>query len=82
MQLSNIAFVNFTGTVNTTGASQPGRIASVSCSKPNPCYNIDFKNVQLDVVGANGTVLAVNETTSCAYVEPGGVHGAIGGVGC
>lgn len=82
MQISNIAFVNFTGTVNTTGASQPNRIASVSCSKVNPCYNIDFKNIHLDVVGADGAVRAVNETTTCSNIEPGGVHGAVGGVGC
>ncbi|KAF2143732.1 glycoside hydrolase family 28 protein [Aplosporella prunicola CBS 121167] len=69
MDLSNIAFVNFTGYLNNKS-----RTASVSCSNVHPCYNIDFKNVELRT--------AANETGTgearCRYIEEGGVHGLTG----
>lgn len=72
MDISNIAFVNFTGYLN--GATTT---ASVSCSKVHPCYNIDFDNVVL-TVSENSTSTG---TAKCSYIEPGGVHG-INGTGC
>ncbi|KAB5572001.1 glycoside hydrolase family 28 protein [Coniochaeta sp. 2T2.1] len=74
MLVSNIAFVNFTGYLATTS----NRTASVSCSTRNPCYNIEFKDINLApkqgaaTVGAQGT---------CKYIDPGGVHGLTGS-GC
>lgn len=74
MLVSNIAFVNFTGYLATTS----NRTASVSCSTRHPCYNIEFKDIDLApkqgaaAVGAQGT---------CKYIDPGGVHGLTGS-GC
>ncbi len=75
MLISNIAYVNFTGVLASTSGN---RTAAVSCSKRNPCYNIEMRNItlqptpKLPVGGAQG---------SCAYIDPGGVHGMTGS-GC
>lgn len=74
MLISNVAFVNFTGYLATTSNST----ASVSCSTRSPCYNIDFKGIDLApqqgaaAVGAEGT---------CQYIDTDGVHGMTGS-GC
>lgn len=73
MLVSNIAFVNFTGYVDSTS-----RTAAVSCSTRFPCYNIANQNISLaleeggPVTGANGT---------CSYTAEGGVYGMTGS-GC
>lgn len=69
MSISNIAFVNFTGTVDTSKST----IASVSCSEVHPCYNIDFDNVVL--YPENFTTVG---TGSCKYTADNGVHGLDG----
>jgi galacturan 1,4-alpha-galacturonidase len=70
MSISNVAFVNFTG--YTHGPST--KVASVSCSKLHPCYNIDFDNVVL-YPGENATTPGVG---SCKYTAEAGVHGLDG----
>lgn len=69
MSISNVAFVNFTGTIDTSKSS----VASVSCSEAHPCYNIDFDNVVL--YPENSTTAG---TGSCEYTADGGVHGLDG----
>ncbi|KAJ5911459.1 galacturan 1-4-alpha-galacturonidase C [Penicillium subrubescens] len=69
MSISNVAFVNFTGTIDTSKSTT----ASVSCSKAHPCYNIDFDNVVLYPV--NSTTAG---TGTCKYTADGGVHGLSG----
>lgn len=69
MSISNIAFVNFTGTIDTSKST----IGSVSCSEVHPCYNIDFDNVVL--YPENSTTVG---TGSCKYTADGGVHGLNG----
>ncbi|MCJ1447651.1 MAG: hypothetical protein MMC23_008162 [Stictis urceolatum] len=68
MAISNIAFVNFTGTVSGSN------VASVSCSNVHPCYGITYEG--FDVKPASGS-----GTSSCKYIAPGGVHG-LNGTGC
>ena len=67
MLVSNVAFVNFTGYLDDSN-----ELGSVSCSRRQPCYNIDYKNVTL-YTSENRTELATE--VSCALNEPGGVHG-------
>lgn len=70
MQISNIAFVNFTGYSNSAKTS-----ASVSCSNVYPCYNIAFED--WEVAGTiNGT--ARNATGTCTYNVKGGISGLTG----
>ncbi|KAJ5367697.1 CAZyme family GH28 [Penicillium brevicompactum] len=68
MSISNVAFVNFTGSIETTS-----HVASVSCSKLHPCYNIDFDNVVL--YGKNATTPG---SGTCKYTSVNGVHGLDG----
>ncbi|GAB7346775.1 hypothetical protein MBLNU459_g1876t1 [Dothideomycetes sp. NU459] len=75
MQVSNVAFVNFTGYLD--GGEKRNVTASVSCSGVRPCYNIEFENVTLSTAENSSSTGAA----SCAYVSPGGVHGLAGG-GC
>lgn len=75
MEVSNVAFVNFTGWLS--GNEKNNRTASVSCSKKHACFNISFENVTL-TTAENSTDTG---TASCSYVSPGGVHG-ISGSGC
>ncbi len=75
MEISNIAFVNFTG---YTQGGDGNRTAEVSCSTVHPCFNIAFQNISLaDAV--NGTEMAALGT--CQYVASGGVSGLTGS-GC
>ena len=75
MEVSNIAFVNFTG---YTQGGKGNRTASVSCSKVHPCFNVAFQNVSL-ADAANGT--ETGAIGSCSYIQPGGVFG-LSGAGC
>jgi hypothetical protein len=61
MEVSNIAFVNFTG---YTQGGKGNRTASVSCSKVHPCFNIAFQNISL-ADAANGTETTAQGT--CSY---------------
>lgn len=75
MEISNVAFVNFTGYLS--GKEKANRTAGVSCSDVHPCYNIAIENVTLTVT-ENSTSTG---TSSCSYVRPGGVYG-LDGPGC
>lgn len=75
MLVSNVAFVNFTGYLAGTSGN---RSAQISCSTRNPCYNIDLRGIGLQPT-RNATVEGAVGT--CAYIEPGGVHGMTGS-GC
>ncbi|PWY63191.1 polygalacturonase [Aspergillus eucalypticola CBS 122712] len=70
MSISNVAFVNFTGWVDT----EKSVVSTVSCSEVHPCYNIDYDNVVL-YPGKNATTAG---TGSCKYTADGGVHGMSG----
>ncbi|KAF2083352.1 glycoside hydrolase family 28 protein [Saccharata proteae CBS 121410] len=72
MDVENVSFVNFTGYLNGKTTT-----ASVSCSDVHPCYNIEFKNVDLKTA-SNSTSYG---TGKCSYIESGGVHG-LNGTGC
>lgn len=74
MEISNVAFVNFTGWLS---GSEGNRSAEISCSDVHPCYNIAVENVTL-TVSENTTDTG---TAECAYISPGGVHG-LSGSGC
>ncbi|GME27198.1 uncharacterized protein LTHEOB_7963 [Neofusicoccum parvum] len=75
MQVSNVAFVNWTGWLHLDeGESET---AAFSCSDNAPCYNIDLKNVTL-YTAENSTSTG---TAECKYIEEGGVHG-VEGEGC
>ncbi|KAK5164962.1 uncharacterized protein LTR77_009627 [Saxophila tyrrhenica] len=67
MLVNNVAFVNFTGYLDDSNVE-----ASVSCSRRQPCYNIDYKNYTL-YTSANRTQLATQ--ASCMWTEDGGVRG-------
>jgi len=69
MSISNIKYVNFTGYIETTSK----KVASVSCSKLHPCYDIEFENVVLYPM--NSTTPGVG---SCKYTTNDGVHGLEG----
>ena len=75
MEISNIAFVNFTG---YTEGGKGNRSASVSCSKVEPCYNIALRNISL-ATSATGTRYPAQGT--CTWAAPGGVSG-LNGTGC
>ena len=75
MLVSNIAFVNFTGYLDSTSGN---RTAAVVCSTRNPCYNIDMRNITLEPTEGAAVEGAVG---SCSYIESGGVHGMTGS-GC
>ena len=70
LEVSNIAFVNFTGYTNT------GTLASLDCSAVYPCFGITLENVNLTV---NDTGVLGSE--KCKYIRPGGVFG-FNGSGC
>ena len=71
MDISNIAFVNFTGFTVPTGG-RPTRLNSISCSNRHPCYGISFESFNVKL--GNGTTGRVGQTT-CKYVSPADVHG-------
>ncbi|EXJ58925.1 hypothetical protein A1O7_06355 [Cladophialophora yegresii CBS 114405] len=70
MLVSNVAFVNFTGSTNIT-AAKSARVNAISCSERRPCYNIDYQNFTV-VPMTNASALGL---TTCEYIEEGGVHG-------
>lgn len=78
MEISNIAFVNFTGYV--APGAKGGRTAALSCSTLLPCYNIALKEIGLSV-GEGGAVSNGSGLGTCAYVESGGISG-LTGAGC
>lgn len=75
MEVSNIAFVNFTG---YTSSGTSNRTASVSCSTVKPCFNIAFQEVEL-APGQNKS--AAGATGTCTYIAHNGVSG-LTGKGC
>lgn len=75
MEISNIAFVNFTG---YTEGGKGNRTASVSCSNVHPCFNIALQNVSL-ATSATGTPESAQGT--CQFIAPNGVSGLTGS-GC
>ncbi len=73
MEISNIAFVNFTGYL---AGAKGNRTAAVSCSNVHPCYNIALRDVDLaPSINASTQTEAVG---TCAYVATGGVSGLSG----
>jgi galacturan 1,4-alpha-galacturonidase len=76
MEISNIAFVNFTGYL--TGA-KGNRTAAISCSKVYPCYNIALKDV--DIAPSANASAQTEAVGTCAYIASGGVSG-LSGSGC
>ena len=64
IEISNVAFVNFTGYTWTDTT------ASISCSNVHPCFNIAIEGLDLQV---NQTGDVGSET--CQYNARGGVHG-------
>ncbi len=74
MEVSNIAFVNFTGYI----AAKGNTTAQVSCSRVHPCFNIALQNISL-ATSANGTEKSAEG--SCAFTAPHGVVG-LTGQGC
>lgn len=75
MEVSNVAFVNFTGYL--AGATT---VASVTCSKVWPCYNIALRNVTLYPL-ANAT--SPDTTVKCSDTAVSGVSvGGLTGSGC
>jgi galacturan 1,4-alpha-galacturonidase len=75
MEVSNIAFVNFSG---YTSGGKGNTTASVSCSSVHPCFNIALQNVSL-ADAANGKAESAQGT--CEYIAPNGVSGLTGS-GC
>lgn len=73
MLISNIAFVNFTGYVDSSS-----RTAAISCSTRNPCYNIANRNISLALT-QGGTVEGAVGT--CKYTAENAVYGMTGS-GC
>lgn len=75
MEISNVAYVNWTGWLHLDEGEQ--ETVGISCSTKHPCYNIDFKNVGLTVAEN----LTKTGTAKCKFIEQGGVHG-VEGKGC
>ncbi|KAK1142869.1 hypothetical protein N8T08_007303 [Aspergillus melleus] len=67
MEVSDIIFDRFTGTLATTG-NQMG----IQCSKVHPCYDVYFSDI--DVKSSSGSSL----TGKCTYAKENGVHGLSG----
>jgi len=75
MEISNIAFVNFTG---YTEGGKGNRTAAISCSNVHPCFNIALQNISL-ADNFNGTAEPAQGT--CVYIAKNGVSGLTGS-GC
>lgn len=71
MEISNIAFVNFTGYT----LPKKNQTGSISCSYVHPCFNIAFQNVSL-AAGENGTETEIYGP--CEYNAKGGISGYVG----
>ncbi|KAH7070317.1 putative galacturan 1,4-alpha-galacturonidase C [Paraphoma chrysanthemicola] len=69
MEVSNIVYANWTGYLHLSGSNNV--TTGLSCSFVHPCFNLDFRNVSL-TIAENSTNTG---TTSCKFVQPGGVHG-------
>ena len=65
MEVSNIVFRNFTGTLKEPADS---RLGDISCSKVYPCYNISFEMME-NLEAAEGW---------CQWTEPGTIFGLPG----
>jgi galacturan 1,4-alpha-galacturonidase len=73
--VENVVFVNWTGWLHLEEGER--ETASISCSRVNPCYNIEVRNVSL-VVAEDSTDTGVGK---CRFTEQGGVRG-LSGSGC
>ena len=65
MQVSNVAFINFTGSVSAT--SREDNV--IECSTTHPCYNIAYENV-LSSPGNQSSFLVENNTVSGSFYVP------------
>lgn len=63
MQISDVVFRNFTGSLK----SDSGKLGEISCSRPNPCFDIHFEDMNLEA--ALGT---------CRWSQPGAIFGLPG----
>jgi len=65
MQVSNVAFVNFTGTVT----AQTKEDNEIECSTTHPCFNIAYEKV-LSSPGKESSFLVENNTVSGSFFVP------------
>ena len=71
MEISNIAFVNFTG-YTVPSSSSVLEVNDISCSTVHPCFDIEYENFTV-TPGTNGSV--ADAQTDCQYVATNGVTG-------
>lgn len=74
MEISDIAFVNFTGYT----LAKSNKTAIISCSNAHPCFNIALQNVTL-ALSKNAS--AVEAFGTCQNTAGNGVSGMLGS-GC
>lgn len=65
MQVSNVAFVNFTGSLSSTSK----HYIVMECSATHPCFNIAYENV-LSSPGNDSSFLVENNTVSGSFFVP------------
>jgi galacturan 1,4-alpha-galacturonidase len=65
MQVSNVAFINFTGSVSATSAEDN----AIEYSTTHPCYNIAYQNV-LSSPGNQSSFLVENNTVLGSFYVP------------
>jgi galacturan 1,4-alpha-galacturonidase len=65
MQVSNVAFINFTGSVSATSTEDN----VIECSTTHPCYNIAYENV-LSSPGNQSSFLVENNTVWGSFHVP------------
>jgi hypothetical protein len=65
LQVSNVAFINFTGLASAT--SKQDNV--IQCSTTHPCYNITHENV-LSSPGNQSSFLVENNTVSGSFFVP------------
>ena len=65
MQVSNVAFINFTGTVSKSAKTDN----VIECSTTHPCFNIAYQNVTVSP-GNQRNFLVENNTVSQSYYIP------------
>lgn len=65
MEVSNIVFRNFTGTLKDV---EDGRLGDINCSEANPCFDIYFED--MDGLESSGG--------SCRLTKPGTIFGLPG----
>jgi galacturan 1,4-alpha-galacturonidase len=73
--VENVVFRNWTGWLHMDKGRR--ETASIACSRVNPCYNIEVRNVSL-TVAEDSSDTGVGE---CRFTEQGGVRG-VSGEGC